>query len=235
MRCGRRRSACKLAVQGFRRSDAPERGVLTSWPKIESWRCAERPGGLHASAARRRRAAGRGPRPDGRLAHLRRRHQDARCRPGRRCRRTGCAAPSSSTAAPSGASSYYMTWADVDALNADGNEIGGHTVDHKRLTDLTADQQRHEICDDAATLRAHGYTVNDFAYPYGAGSTSSAVQPGAHRLRLPLGAQVRRPLQRGLHGSDCPFAESIPAGRPYGVGRRSGMPASTRLRISRAG
>ena len=98
-----------------------------------------------------------------------------------------------------GTGSYNMTWADVDALNADGNEIGGHTVDHKRLTDLTASEQRAEICNDATTLRSHGYTINNFAYPYGAGSGSSAARQALRRLRLPHGAQVRRPLQRRMH------------------------------------
>ena len=32
-----------------------------------------------------------------------------------------------------GADSYLMTWADVNALHADGNEIGSHTIDHRRL------------------------------------------------------------------------------------------------------
>ena len=29
-----------------------------------------------------------------------------------------------------GTNSYYMTWDQIADLAADGNEIGGHTVDH---------------------------------------------------------------------------------------------------------
>jgi Polysaccharide deacetylase len=55
-------------------------------------------------------------------------------------------------------------------------EIAGHTVDHQRLSALTPDQQHHEICDDATTLRARGYAVNDFAYPHGDGASISSVR-----------------------------------------------------------
>ena len=74
---------------------------------------------------------------------------------------------------------YFMTWTQVNAIAGAGHEIGGHTLDHKRLTDLTDAQQRSEVCDDATALRSHGYTVTDFAYPYGAGGTAPAVLDGA--------------------------------------------------------
>ena len=66
-----------------------------------------------------------------------------------------------------------MNWSQVDSLAAQGNEIGGHTLTHVRLPDQTDAEQRRQICDDAANLRARGYTVTSFAYPYGAGSTST--------------------------------------------------------------
>src|SRR5690242_2003593 len=34
---------------------------------------------------------------------------------------------------------YFMNWSQLDGLAAKGHEIAGHTIDHKRLTDLTAD------------------------------------------------------------------------------------------------
>src|SRR5690348_5696366 len=39
--------------------------------------------------------------------------------------------------------SPYMSVAQVQALQAAGHEIGGHTVSHKNLTTLTTDQARH--------------------------------------------------------------------------------------------
>ena len=67
----------------------------------------------------------------------------------------------------SGPSGFYMTWAQVDALAADGNEIAGHTLTHADLTDpgLTDAQKRAEVCDDRQNLVARGYDPVSFAYP----------------------------------------------------------------------
>ena len=67
-----------------------------------------------------------------------------------------------------------MSWAQVDSLAAQGHEIAGHTLDHTSAFRPDRAEQRRQICDDAAALRARGY--ND------------------HRLRLPL---RRRQHQRG--------------------------------------
>jgi peptidoglycan/xylan/chitin deacetylase (PgdA/CDA1 family) len=112
---------------------------------------------------------------------------------------------------------YYMSWADVDALNADGNEIAGHTVDHKRLSTLTANQQHHEICDDAAALRTRGYTITDFAYPFGDGAQLQSVR----QALSDCGYQTGRKFG-DLRGPDCPdqgcaTSESIPPADPYAL------------------
>jgi peptidoglycan/xylan/chitin deacetylase (PgdA/CDA1 family) len=53
-------------------------------------------------------------------------------------------------------------------LYNDGNEIGGHTLNHAKLTsDLTAEQKKREICQDRSNLMAYGFEVTSFAYPYG--------------------------------------------------------------------
>ena len=116
-----------------------------------------------------------------------------------------------------GQNPYNMVWSDVDALNAAGNEIGGHTVDHVRLTNLTPAQQHQQICDDADALRARGYTVTSFAYPFGAGSSTPTV-----RSALVDCGFVSARLYGELRGSDCPgpdcpTAESIPPADPYAV------------------
>ena len=116
-----------------------------------------------------------------------------------------------------GANSYYMTWSDVDALNADGNEIAGHTVDHQRLTQLTPDQQRHEVCDDAATLRGRGYTITDFAYPFGAGSTQPAVLQAFADCGYLSARKFGDLRSEGCTDSSCPFAEGIPPPNRYGI------------------
>ncbi len=116
-----------------------------------------------------------------------------------------------------GSSSYFMTWSQVDALADAGNEIAGHTVDHKRLTDLTADQQHHEICDDAATLRGRGYTITDFAYPYGAGSTSAPVRQALLDCGYLSARKFGDLYSSGCTDPSCPYTESIPPRDPYGI------------------
>jgi peptidoglycan/xylan/chitin deacetylase (PgdA/CDA1 family) len=60
-----------------------------------------------------------------------------------------------------------MTAAQANDLQARGHEIGGHTLNHPRLTRLTAHQQHVEICNDRANLIGLGLDVQNFAYPFG--------------------------------------------------------------------
>jgi peptidoglycan/xylan/chitin deacetylase (PgdA/CDA1 family) len=110
---------------------------------------------------------------------------------------------------------YFMVWSDVDALAANGNEIGGHTVDHERLPDLTPSEQRDEVCDDAAALRARGYTITDFAYPFGAGEDQPAVIQALDDCGY-LSARTFGEL-RSTGCSDCDYAETIPPFDKYSV------------------
>ena len=61
----------------------------------------------------------------------------------------------------------YLNWAQLAELAADGHEVGGHTVDHVRLTTLSASAARRQIADDRQALMSHGFSVTSFAYPYG--------------------------------------------------------------------
>ena len=61
----------------------------------------------------------------------------------------------------------YMSWDQLAELAADGNEIGGQTVDHVKLTTLSASEATRQIADDRQALMRHGFTVTNFAYPYG--------------------------------------------------------------------
>jgi peptidoglycan/xylan/chitin deacetylase (PgdA/CDA1 family) len=108
-----------------------------------------------------------------------------------------------------GANSYYMNWSQVDGLAADGNEIGGHTLTHQKLTNLTADQQKHQVCDDRIALQARGYTVTDFAYPYGAGGGNATTR----QIVKDCGYTTARKVGGIRDASDCntcPYAEKIP-------------------------
>lgn len=62
----------------------------------------------------------------------------------------------------------YMTWTELNQLEAEGHEVGGHTVDHHNLTTRTTSDARAQICDDRTTLIANGIDARNFAYPFGA-------------------------------------------------------------------
>jgi peptidoglycan/xylan/chitin deacetylase (PgdA/CDA1 family) len=116
-----------------------------------------------------------------------------------------------------GSKPYFMNWAQVDSLAAQGNEIGGHTLTHVRLPDLTDTEQRRQICDDAANLRARGYNVSSFAYPYGAGTTSTAARSALMDCGY-LSARKVGGLRSDVGcGAACPFAESLPPPDVYKV------------------
>src|SRR6516165_3343206 len=70
----------------------------------------------------------------------------------------------------------HMTWGDLHALYAAGNEIAGHTIDHADLKPLSVAAAEHEACDDRNTLLANGFAPESFAYPFGSfDSRSEAV------------------------------------------------------------
>ena len=119
-----------------------------------------------------------------------------------------------------------MVWSDVDALNAAGNEIGGHTVDHVRLTNLTPAQQHQQICDDADALRARGYTITSFAYPFGAGAPRPPSDP-----RCPTAVSSSARLYGELRGSDCPGPQTA---QPRSRSRRP-IPMPSTAQASRPG
>jgi peptidoglycan/xylan/chitin deacetylase (PgdA/CDA1 family) len=63
----------------------------------------------------------------------------------------------------------HMSWQQLTDLNNDGNEIGGHTVDHVSLKGMTdINQERFEVCQDRQNLIDHGFYPTSFAYPTGA-------------------------------------------------------------------
>ena len=75
-----------------------------------------------------------------------------------------------------GSDSYYMTWAQVDDIAADGNEIGGHTAYHIDVPQTDATEAARQVCNDRVNLINRGYSVRSFAYPFGSfNATAKAI------------------------------------------------------------
>ena len=121
----------------------------------------------------------------------------------------------------------FLTYAQLHQLEADGNEIGGHTIDHVDLPTLGPDDQRREVCDDRTDLMAHGFTVTDFAYPFG--SFTADVEKvvaacGYNSARITSGVRSPNSCQRG-----CPAAETIAPADPYATRTPDSVHADTQL------
>lgn len=62
----------------------------------------------------------------------------------------------------------YMTWPQLQQLEAASIEIGAHTVNHKDLSRLSADEQRQEIIGSKIALEQRlGTAIVSFCYPSG--------------------------------------------------------------------
>ncbi len=101
----------------------------------------------------------------------------------------------------------YLTWSQVKALAADGNEIAGHTLTHRDLAALSPAEAQREVCGDRDALIHHGFRPVDFAYPFG--SYTKATERIVQRCGYSFGRAAW-----GLWGSGC---EEEPAGCPYAV------------------
>jgi hypothetical protein len=71
-----------------------------------------------------------------------------------------------------GSDASDMTWTQLTNLATDGHEIGGHGLDHVDLTSVSSAEATRQVCDDRQALISRGFTVTDFAYPFGAYNAS---------------------------------------------------------------
>lgn len=121
-----------------------------------------------------------------------------------------------------GSTSGHMSWSDVAALAADGNEIAGHTLDHTDLTTVSTAEATRQICDDRSALIARGYPANSFAYPFG--RYNSTVRGIVRNC----GYRSARTVQ-GVGCSGCPKAESIPPADPFALRAPPSLRTTTTL------
>jgi peptidoglycan/xylan/chitin deacetylase (PgdA/CDA1 family) len=106
----------------------------------------------------------------------------------------------------------YLTLAQVQQIQADGNEIAGHTVLHPDLPTLSLGEQEREICQDRANLVAWGFQPTDFAYPFADADTNEqyAAACGYNSARG-LGDVV----DPEGDCTGCVYAETTPPPDPY--------------------
>ena len=129
-----------------------------------------------------------------------------------------------------------MTANEVAGLAADGNEIGGHSIDHPDPTKLGLDEARHEICDDRVALLGRGFAVASFAYPYG------HWNPVVRQLVIDCGYNSARTIAgivKGAICTGCPAAEAIPPADAYAtrtpdIARATDTPASLEALVTQA-
>jgi peptidoglycan/xylan/chitin deacetylase (PgdA/CDA1 family) len=110
----------------------------------------------------------------------------------------------------------YMTMDQVMALQAGGNEIAGHTINHFDLAGLPMDEQQRQICTDRAQLLTMGFNITTFAYPHGATDLAS------HNIITDCGFNQARNAS-GLRSHDpesctnCVYAEAMPPIDPLAI------------------
>ena len=116
----------------------------------------------------------------------------------------------------------YLSLTDLDWIaTTSGNEIGGHTVDHRDLRTLNTNQVRSEICDDRATLMGWGFPVRNFAYPFASASPEieAMVRECGYNSGRSLGELwgVRPPPNTPpeQNCAQCDAGESVPPGDPF--------------------
>jgi peptidoglycan/xylan/chitin deacetylase (PgdA/CDA1 family) len=107
---------------------------------------------------------------------------------------------------------------DLKRLVSLGHEIGGHSVSHRDLTTLPADEARREVCTDRATLARWGFRVTSFSYPYASHNRSiEAIVRDCGYNSARLGGGILRPGTDPRRCPHCPMVETIPPANPYTV------------------
>jgi peptidoglycan/xylan/chitin deacetylase (PgdA/CDA1 family) len=101
----------------------------------------------------------------------------------------------------------HLTWDQLTALHAAGNEIGGHTQFHTNIKKLKTHDARVAVCDDRVAIYSHGLQPESFAYPFGAfdAGSEAVVQACGYNSGRGVSGVTDRKV----------FAETIPPADAY--------------------
>jgi peptidoglycan/xylan/chitin deacetylase (PgdA/CDA1 family) len=102
-----------------------------------------------------------------------------------------------------------MTWQQVNQLAAEGNEVGGQTIDNPFLTGLSPAELQRQICDDRTALINRGFAPVSFAFPRGSADAGPEAQAQVQACGYASG---RGDTGLGAIGQK---AETLPPQNPY--------------------
>jgi peptidoglycan/xylan/chitin deacetylase (PgdA/CDA1 family) len=89
-----------------------------------------------------------------------------------------------------------LDWDDINELLKRGHEVGGHTVSHRNLAGISANEAADEISKSFEALKSHLGSVDHFAWPFGRFSDST---PAASRSVFAAGYATCASAVRGAH------------------------------------
>jgi hypothetical protein len=112
----------------------------------------------------------------------------------------------------------FMSLADVNTLKANGDEIGGKTVNNSDLPTLPNDEAEREICQGRNVLLNDGFSVTDFAYPFADLNVTDETLAKTCGFNSGRGVGDINSLEPGgCAAPNCPYAETIPPADPYQI------------------
>jgi peptidoglycan/xylan/chitin deacetylase (PgdA/CDA1 family) len=90
----------------------------------------------------------------------------------------------------------FLDWSELEALKADGHEVGAHTINHLDLATLSRSRLEYEIIGSRDLLEARLGPVPHFAWPYGTFRSFSAA---AAEVVHAAGFRSCASAERGAH------------------------------------
>jgi peptidoglycan/xylan/chitin deacetylase (PgdA/CDA1 family) len=124
----------------------------------------------------------------------------------------------------------FMSMSDVSTLAADGDEIGGKTVNNADLPTLSSAEAERQICLSRDVLLNDGFQVSDFAYPFADlnATDETLVQECGYNSGRGVG-NINSLDPGGCRFPDCPYAENIPPADPYQINTPDDAESNTTL------
>jgi len=112
----------------------------------------------------------------------------------------------------------FLSMSDLNTLVANGDEIGGKTVNNSDLPTLSNAEAEREICQGRNVLTSDGFKVTDFAYPFADLNAEDETLVKACGFNSGRGVGNVASVDPGACTyPDCPYAETIPPADPYQI------------------